>query len=161
MEQTDFDSTRAFGYVTGVCAYGGIWVNDERMGGGVENVEKVKQKIISAIETREKVIEAHDANELYNERPENFPDIVVELEEDTKFTSSFHPDVISNVSGFMHRKSGFVASNRDLSREPCLKDVAPTILHMKNEPVPEHMEGESMLISDEDRESSETAGLEF
>jgi predicted AlkP superfamily phosphohydrolase/phosphomutase len=161
MEQTDFDSTEAFGYVTGVCAYGGIWVNDERIGGVVENVEKVKQKIISAIETQEEVIESHDADELYSERPENFPDVVVKLEEDTKFTSSFHPDVLSKVSGFMHRRNGFVASNRNLLKQTCLKDVAPTILQMKNELVPEHMEGESMLVSQEDRESSETAGLDF
>lgn len=161
MDKVDFESSKAFGFVTGVCAFGGVWINDDRVGGVVGDVESVKSELISALGEVEEIVEAHDAERFYGNRPESFPDIVVELTEDTKFTSSFHPDPISNVSGFMHRKNGFLGSSKEIRSEPRLVDVAPAILQLRGETIPNHMSGSSFVEGSESRESRETAGLDF
>jgi predicted AlkP superfamily phosphohydrolase/phosphomutase len=156
----DWGRSEAFAYVTGVCAYGGIWLNDERLGGVVEYRGEKKQEIARELEKEDFVKKVHDADELYSRRPEEFPDLVVELREDTKFDSSLHPDTVSEVSGFMHRRNGFIASNRELE-EGRMPDLAPTILHLVDSSVPEHMQGGSMLKEKAESEAKEMSGLDF
>jgi predicted AlkP superfamily phosphohydrolase/phosphomutase len=161
MESLEWEKTEAFAYVTGVCAYGGIWINDERLEGVVDEVESKKSEIARRLEAREEVVWVRDSAEVYEDPPESFPDLVVRLDERTKFESSLHPKTVSEVSGFMHRKQGFIASNRELRDEPELVDLAPTILDILGDTVPKHMEGESMLRGEVEEESKETSGIDF
>ncbi len=161
MESLEWEKTEAFAYVTGVCAYGGIWINDERLEGVVDEVESKKSEIARRLEARDEVVWVRDSAEVYEDPPESFPDLVVRLDERTKFESSLHPKVVSEVSGFMHRKQGFVASNRELRDDSELVDLAPTILHLLGDTVPEHMDGKSMLKGGVEKESKETSGIDF
>jgi predicted AlkP superfamily phosphohydrolase/phosphomutase len=156
-----WEETEAFAYVTGVCAYGGIWINDGRLEGVVDDVDGKKSEIARRLESREEVVWVRDSTEVYEDSPEIFPDLVVRLDERTKFESSPHPKVLSEVSGFMHRKQGFVASNRELRDDSELVDLAPTILHLLGDTVPEHMDGKSMLKGGVEKESKETSGIDF
>jgi predicted AlkP superfamily phosphohydrolase/phosphomutase len=161
MDSIDWDETEAFAYVTGVCAYGGIWINDERLGGVVDEVEDKRSEIVGRLEGQDEVVWVRDSTDVYENPPESFPDLVVRLDERTKFESSLHPKTMSEVSGFMHRKQGFVASDRELVDDPELIDLAPTILHLLGDTVPEHMEGESMLKGKVEKEAKETSGIDF
>jgi predicted AlkP superfamily phosphohydrolase/phosphomutase len=161
MDSIDWDETEAFAYVTGVCAYGGIWINDERLGGVVDEVEDKRSEIVRKLESEDEVVWVRGSADVYVDPPENFPDLVVRLDERTKFESSLHPKTMSEVSGFMHRKQGFVASDRELVDDPELIDLAPTILHLLGDTVPEHMEGESMLKGKVEKEAKETSGIDF
>lgn len=161
MESLDWDETEAFAYVTGVCAYGGIWINDGRLGGVVNDVEGKKTEIAGKLRDREEVVWVKDSADVYTNPSEGFPSLVVSLRERTKFESSLHPKIVSEVCGFMHRKQGFVASNRELRDEPELVDLATTVLHLLGDTAPEHMDGESMLKSEVKEESKETSGIDF
>jgi|GEM_PF-6195761 hypothetical protein len=61
----------------------------------------------------------------------------------------------------MHRKRGVVASTVELDdRDLSLVDLGPTILHLLGERVPEHLQGCSMLVEQQETESGDVAGLD-
>lgn len=162
MESVDWSETEAFAHIADVSAYSGIWLNDNRLGGAVEDKEEIKDAIFDSLGDREEVAQVHDSQKLYEDSPEHFPDLVVEFSEDSKASVGFHPKTVSNVEGYMHRKQGVVASTAELERRDLdLVDLAPTILHLLDDPAPDHMQGRSMLDGSQGIESGDIAGLDF
>lgn len=155
--------TEAFSYMTGVCAYAGIWINDERFAGGiVEDTEEVKERLKEDLEEREEVRNVHFREELYDKEVNTFPDIIIEFYEDTKSAFGFHPEVTTNVNTYMHRKEGLLMlKGHDIDRDVELKgaeliDLAPTVLHLHEEKVPDHMDGKVLdMFSDESEASKD------
>lgn len=125
------------------------------MEGVVDDVEGKKSEIAERLESREEVVWVRDSAEVYESPTGSLPDLVVGLDERIWFESLLHPKVVSEVSGFVHRKQGFVASNRELRDDSELVDLAPTILQLLGDTVPEHMDGESLLKGGLKKESRE------
>lgn len=164
LETIDFDRSEAFAFMTGVCAYSGIWINDDRFERGiVEDVDEVKDRIKRNLEAREEVKKVHKQEELYDDDVEMFPDLVVELYEEYKISLGFHPDIISDVENYMHRKEGVLLTNRDTeSLDAELIDIAPTLIHLHNYPVPDHMDGKVLFGDGEvEVEEEDIAGLDI
>jgi len=169
LESIDFGNTKAFSYMTGVCAYGGIWVNNDRFDNGiVEDTEGVKSEIIEELEQREEVVKVHRSEELYDTEVEMFPDLVLELDEKYKVALGFHPEVTTKVGNYMHRKEGVLmakgADIEDREVDANLIDIAPTLLHLHGYPVPDDMDGKVLeFVEDKDveEEASEVAGLDI
>lgn len=160
MESVDWEKTEAFSYMTGVSAYSGIWINDDRFDQPVvDEKEVIKDDIIEELEQRDEVRKVHRSSDVYDEEVEMFPDLVVEFHEDTKVSHGFHPDVISNVSNYMHRKEGVMLAkgadiDEDKETEGELVDIAPTVMHLLGYDIPAEMDGEVMDIFDEGSEAS-------
>ena len=164
LESIDFEKSKAFSYMTGVCAYGGIWINDQRFENGiVEDTEDTKEDIVEKLEAREEVVKVHRREELYDEDVEMFPDLVAELDEKYKVDLGFHPDIVTNVGNYMHRKEGVLMANRDAEDlDADLIDIAPTLLHLHGYPVPNNLDGK-VLFEEEDVKTQEgdVAGLDI
>jgi predicted AlkP superfamily phosphohydrolase/phosphomutase len=164
LNSIDFENTEAFSYMTGVCAYGGIWINDDRFEDGVvENTEKVKQQIVEELEQREEIVKVHRSEELYEEEVEMFPDLVAQLDERYKVALGFHPDITTKVGNYMHRKEGVLMVNRDVQGlEADLIDIAPTVLHLHGYPVPDSMDGKVLFEEGEvETQEEDVAGLDI
>lgn len=166
LKSIDFDNSKAFSYMTGVCAYGGIWINDGRFDKGiVDDKESVKKEIIKELEEREEVVKVHRKEDLYDEGVEMFPDLVVELDEKYKVALGFHPKITTKVGNYMHRKEGVLMVNRDVDNlDAELIDIAPTLLHLHDYPVPDNMDGKVMdMVKDGEvkEEASEVTGLDI
>ncbi|MBC5792923.1 MAG: alkaline phosphatase family protein [Nanohaloarchaea archaeon] len=169
LDSMAWQETEAFSYMTGVCAYAGIWINDERFSKGVvENTQEKKQEIASELEKRKEVNKVRFREEVYEEDIEKFPDLIVEFYEDTKAALGFHPEVTASVSSYMHRKEGVLMAEGsnivDSDEEAELIDLAPTLLHLHDYPVPNHMDGEVLEMvkkGDVEKEVSEVAGLDI
>ena len=172
IEKIDFSETEAFSYMTGVSAYGGIWVNDQRFSNTkVEDRESKKSEIKEFLEEREEIRNVYYKEELYEENVEKFPDLVVECYEDTKLSFGFHPDITANVENYMHRKKGVLMARgvdiKSLKLENAeLIDVAPTLMHLEGSDIPEHMDGKVLDIAKGEpnfvsKKDDETSGIDF
>lgn len=162
LDSIDFESSKAFSYMTGVCAYSGIWVNDDRFEKGiVEDTEKVKEEIKDKLEERSEVRKVHRREELYETDPEMFPDLVVEFYEDHKVALGFHPEVVTEVTNYMHRKEGVLLSNLELEAGAELIDIAPTLLHLHDYPVPDGLDGKVLLDEEAKSQDRDVAGIDI
>lgn len=149
--------------MTGVCAYGGIWINNNRFEKGiVEDTEEVKQSIIEELEERKEVVKVHRREDLYDKDVDMFPDLVVELDEKYKIALGFHPEIVTKVGSYMHRKEGVLMVNRDIENlDADLIDIAPTLLHLHGYPVPNNFDGKVLFEErNVETEDEDVAGLD-
>lgn len=149
----DYDETMAF-----IHGDGCLYVNDtERFETGIvdpDEVENVKEEVRAILadvvdpDTGTRVLEVHDGAAVYP-NDDHSPDLVVEgvdgYEVQTSLTDSVFHEAKSKAAG--HRSEGILlAHGPDIGRESTpdaatVVDVAPTLLHLCGEPVPEAGDG--------------------
>ncbi|MFB6203658.1 MAG: alkaline phosphatase family protein [Candidatus Nanohaloarchaea archaeon] len=175
LDSVDWENTQAFSYMTGVCAYSGIWINDQRFAEpGTDDREEVKQSIRDEMSDHPLVEEVLTKEEAFEEQPEKFPDLVAVLKDKVKNDSDIKPDVTGKISSYMHRKQGFIGvhgPDLEMNEDDAeLIDLAPTVLHYFGEEIPDDMDGKVMDIfaggsgpaeREPERESSEVADLDI
>lgn len=158
MASIDFESTRAFSFMTGVSHYAGVWINDDRFTRGiVDNSEEVIQSVQNSLEERSEVKQVFRKEELYDNRVNEFPDLVVEFYDRVKASFGFHPQVTSKVATYIHRKEGVLMHNKESSKSredyDCkLVDLAPTILNLQENRIPEDLDGKAIGFLSEESE---------
>ncbi len=150
-DSIDWEGTEAFSYMTGVCGYAGIWINDDRFPQGtVEDRQAKKKEIKGKLERHELVENVLLKEEAFDVDVETFPDLVVVFEEKVKNDSDIKPNVTGKLSSYMHRKQGYIGlygNVFDFDEEDAeLVDLAPTVLHYFGEDIPEEMDGKVMDI---------------
>lgn len=102
--------------------------------------------------------------EVWGEEIEEFPDLVIRIEEDDfNFSSSVYTDLVKDVNYSTHNyRPVFFASGLDIRQgndiSPRIIDLAPTVLHYFNEPVPEDIDGR--VLKDLFKEGSEIRNRE-
>lgn len=154
----DFSETAAFVHGSG-CVY----VNDvgrfERGIVDLGSVDAVKRDVRRTFEsvtdpkTGERVLEVHDGSELFPTDPTS-PDFIVEAIDGYLEATGLADRVIrdSGSTAASHRSEGiFFAWGPDVdpgatAREATVVDVAPTVLHAVDEPVPEDADGDVLGI---------------
>jgi predicted AlkP superfamily phosphohydrolase/phosphomutase len=175
LDSVEWRNTEAFSYMTGVCGYAGIWINDDRFPNpAVDDRQAKKEEIKEELEKHELVDEVMLKEKAFVEDAESFPDLVVDFAHKVKNDSDIKPDVTGKISSYMHRKEGFLGvhgPDLELNEENGeLIDLAPTILHYLGEEIPEEMDGKVMDIFDDDSEpgqrdpeytSSDIAGIDI
>lgn len=147
----DFGETEAFSYMTGVCRYSGIWINDGRFPrGNVEDRQEKKEEVRRGLENHELVEEVLTKEEAFEADAETFPDLVAVLEQRVKNDSDLKPSVSGKISSYMHRKQGFIGLHGDVFElgegERDLVDLAPTVLHYLGAAIPREMDGGVMDV---------------
>ncbi len=150
LDTVDWSRTEAFSYMTGVCRYSGIWVNDDRFSNGaVEDREAKKQEIKQEMEKHELVERVLTKEEAFAVDAETFPDLVAVLGGKVKNDSDIKPSVTGKISSYMHRRDGYIATHGDVFSDvesAELIDLAPTVLHYFGNAVPEEMDGDVLGI---------------
>ena len=168
MKNMDSERTKAFSYMTGVCSFAGIWINDERFSSPAvqdKDKDKVAEEIISELEKEEEVEWVKRKEEVYENNVEHFPDLIVRFREDVKAAFGLHPEVVTTVSNFMHRYEGiFMAKGPDIKENYEIEegidiiDFFPTLLHMYGEEIPDDRRGR--VVKEIFKEGSEPAERE-
>lgn len=94
---------------------------------------------------------------------EHLPDLVVEGEENMCIGPEIYPYKFHNTNAVVHGKEGFfLARGPDFKENkginPSIYDVAPTLLHLLGEKIPERMDGR--VLKEIFKEGSEPAERE-
>jgi predicted AlkP superfamily phosphohydrolase/phosphomutase len=174
-EEGEIDYTASQAYSS---AYHGIYLNTALHG---QEYEKVRNAIIRQLDELTddgiKVIEKLYKREevLWGEYSNRAPDIFVVMREGYGMSTHLNPKVFDRlrnreviISG-SHRAEGIFAafgpdirSNMRLHEPVHTWDVAPTILHMHNLPIPEHMDGKALVaMLRDDSELNKSSRLEL
>lgn len=129
LEETDFTSTEAFCYISGVSNYGAIWINDDRFrDGNVEDRAATAAQIADELKDEDYIRKAttkwveHD----------DMPDIIVKADDDIVVGSETFPSLFHKSSATVHGLEGLIggigphmASTDDISAH--LLDIGTTI----------------------------------
>lgn len=157
LDSVDFEDTEAFSYMTGVCGYAGIWVNDDRfLTPAVEDRQSKKEEIKKEMEKHELVQEVLLNEEAFEIDVETFPDLVVVLKDKVKADTDLKPSVTGKISTYMHRKQGFLGvygNSFEMKEDKAgLIDLAPTVLHYLGEDILSEIDGRVMDVFSEESE---------
>lgn len=152
----DMDDTRMFGYGMRAGSHARLWVNSERKfedgivsEGDVGSLKNIFRKKVADFGPEANLIKKiYEGPEVYGGKTERWiPDLIVELSEDCIEDYKLAGEIVSNERGFAHSLQGIfmgygpdIGSGRELEGLK-IYDVAPTILHALNTPVPTNIDG--------------------
>jgi predicted AlkP superfamily phosphohydrolase/phosphomutase len=157
----DWDLSEAFAYTLTASNFVGFWLLKKDVNLKKQLLElkdpESEQKIVKNIFSKEEIYNGPMLNLL--------PDLVAELDEEYLATSELGPFTFCNTKHFAHQKYGTIIAYGDDFKEKMLinnaeiVDVAPTILHMLDVPIPEDMDGK--VLKGIFREGSNSANREI
>ncbi|KXB07193.1 hypothetical protein AKJ52_00770 [candidate division MSBL1 archaeon SCGC-AAA382C18] len=152
----DMQNTQMFGYGMRAGSYARLWINsEEKFTDGIvkkRDVESVKKKFrekATNLDSSEDFIEKiYKGPEVYAGKTERWiPDLIVKLSKDCVEDYKLAGNIASDEKGFAHDLHGIfmgygpdIDSHREVEN-PKIYDIAPTILHALETPVPNSMEG--------------------
>lgn len=139
----NWNLSKVFAYTLTTSNFVGLWL--------LKKDVDIKKQILELKdpETEKKIVKnVFNKKEIYNGPMLNvLPDLVVELDEEYLATSELGPFVFCRTKSFAHQRYGtFIAYGDGFKKKMVVNnaeivDVAPTILHMMNVPIPEDMDG--------------------
>jgi len=157
----DWDLSEVFAYTLTTSNFVGFWLLKK-------DVDIKKQLLeLKDPESEKRIVKnIFSKEEIYNGPMLNLlPELVVELDEEYLATSELGPFTFCKTKHFAHQKYGtFIAYGDDFKKkmlitEAEIVDVAPTILHMLDVPIPEDVDGK--VLKDIFREGSNFANREI
>jgi len=139
----DWALSKTFAYALSTSNFVGLWLLKNDIG----IIERILE--FEDPENRKKVVKrVFRKEEIYwGPALSNLPDVVAELNEEYLATSEISPLIFCRTKVFAHRRYGtFIAYGDDFKKnmsinEAEIVDVAPTILHMMNVPIPQDVDG--------------------
>lgn len=139
----DWNLSKVFAYALTTSNFVGLWL--------LKKDEDITKQILELKDPQsgKKIVKnVFRKEEIYNGPMLNLlPDLVVELDEEYLATSELGPFPFCRTKRFAHQRYGTFIAYGDVFKEKMLindaeiVDVAPTILHMMNVPIPEDMDG--------------------
>jgi predicted AlkP superfamily phosphohydrolase/phosphomutase len=157
LEKIDWTKTQLYGYTVSGSSFMGLWLNRSRYSESVpeETMKADLNPVIKRLvelndpDTGQKIIShIHYRSEIYHgPHLDSLPDLVIEAAPEYAIVSGLYPWVIGHSESFIHALFGtLIAYGPDIIKgkrvEANIQDIASTILHIMNLPLPPTMDGQ-------------------
>lgn len=157
LEKIDWAKTKIYGYTVSGSSFVGLWVNRNQYDESVtedivqSDLNSIGQKLdkLNDPDTGRKVIKnIYYRNEIYHgSHLDSLPDLVIEAAPEYAIVSGLYPWIIGHNESFIHALFGTlivygpnIAQGKQIKAD--IQDIASTILHIMDLPLPSEMDGQ-------------------